>query len=289
MTISIKLKVFALMSGVLLGAGVARAERATTELSQQDIAIGTAAFAEYVSQSASAIWPMLDITSIPTHAIVAFEQDFLNIKTQMETEAKKAVQGAVAGEATETMPTLWGMGPDRMVGNVMSDVKITVEGVKDLVGEGVVGVSDTVTKAGEQTTHAITVLEQRNYTSSAGSMAGKEEYMKTRSYTEQEQAIRMLTQAVIVRKNVAEKVPAVVQEMNRQYQSAIKGDLASGGGESANNENVAWRQYAAQGLAYDQLLSLEQQILGLRLQAKGGSYEQKLKPLRDQLDVKGSS
>ena len=289
MNMSVKFKMLFLLGGLLLGAGVARAERATKELTPQDLAIGAAAFSQYVSQSASAIWPMLDITSIPTHAIVSFEQEFLNMKTQAETEAKKAVQSAIAGESTQTVATIFGMGPDRAVGNVMSDVKIPADNVNNLVGTGVVGVSDTVTKAGQQTTHAITITEQRNYTSDAGSMAGKEEYMKTRSYTEQEQAIRMLIQAVIVRKNVAEKVPAVVQEMNQQYQSAINGDLSSGGGESPNNENVAWRQYAAQGLAYDQLLSLEQQILGLRLQAKGGAYEQKLKPLRDKLDVKGSS
>ena len=288
MTIYSKLTVFALTGCVLLGTGIAHAERATKELTPQDLAIGASAFASYVAQSATAIWPMLDITSIPTHAIVSFEQEFLNMKTQMETEAKKAVQGAIAGEATQSVKTLWGMGPDRMVGNVMSDVKIAVEDVDNLVGEGVADVTE-VAKAGKETTYALMMQEQAAYTSGAGTMAGKEEYMKTRNYTEQEQAIRMLTQAVIVRKNVADKVPQVVQSMNAQYKSSVGGDLASGGGESDNNENVAWRQYAAQGLAYDQLLSLEQQILGLRLQAKGGSYEQKLKPLRDNLDVKEGS
>ena len=288
MTIYSKLTVLALTGCVLLGTGVARAERATKELTPQDLAMGASAFASYVAQSATAIWPMLDITSIPTHAIVSFEQEFLNMKTQMETEAKKAVQGAIAGEATQSVKTLWGMGPDRMVGNVMSDVKIAVEDVDNLVGEGVADVTE-VAKAGKETTYALMMQEQAAYTSGAGTMAGKEEYMNTRSYTEQEQAIRMLAQAVIVRKNVADKVPQVVRSMNEQYRSSVGGDLASGGGESANNENMAWRQYAAQGLAYDQLLSLEQQILGLRLQAKGGSYEQKLKPLRDNLDVKEGS
>lgn len=288
MKINSKIKLFSLMLCLMTGAVSVRAERATQELSKQDLAIGSAAFSSYVAQSATAIWPMLDITSIPTHAIVAFEQDFLNIKTQMETEAKKAVQGAIAGEAVQSVKSLWGMGPDRLVGNVMSDVKINMEEVKDLVGEGVADVTEAA-KAGKETTYALMMKGVATYTSGSGSMAGKEEYMKTRSYAEQEQAIRMLAQAVVVRKNVADKVPEVVREMNEQYQSSVGGDLASGGGESANNENVAWRQYAAQGLAYDQLLSLEQQILGLRLQAKGSSYEQKLKPLSEELNVKGSS
>jgi len=45
------------------------------------------------------------------------------------------------------------------------------------------------------------------------------------------------------------------------------------------DQNQAWRDYTYFSVIYDELLSLEQQVVGLRLQARGGLSEQSTEPV----------
>ena len=111
-----------------------------------------------------------------------------------------------------------------------------------------------------------------------------------------------------MRKNIEEKLlggDGPIKQLDSNYQqSDAKKDLdpngkSAGSGENAldsyktvektNDYNQVFRQYALNGLVYDQMLSLEQQVLGLRLQAVAGKNAQNMKPLSDKLDINTQS
>ena len=260
-----------LLTGLIIGASpVAMAERASRSLAAADVAVGTAAFAVYMAETAMRMFTIVDVTSIPTHAIVAFEQDFSNFKTQLETDTKDQIQNFLVGDSKKS----GGSALTRSQGPKLSDVKMNVDNMTNLVGEGVAD-ANMAKEIGEKTTYELASEQQDTYTSAAGSLADKIEYQEVRTYAEQEQIIKTLAQAMVLRKNLSEKIPAIVDDMNAQYNAAI-----------GTNENEILRQYAVQCLAYDQMLSLEQQVLGLRLKARGSAYERKLTPIRDKLEVK---
>ena len=132
------------------------------------------------------------------------------------------------------------------------------------------------------------VGEQDNLTSSAGSIQSREAYDAKRRYDEQERAIRMLSQAIVLRKSVSEQLPKLVESLQETYDKsdAAKNVKAVGTVTENSDYNKELRQYAYNSLIYDQLLSLEQQLIGLRLQVQGYQKMQGLAPLTDQLDVK---
>ncbi len=224
-------------------------------------------------------WPILDFTSVPTHAIVAIEQDFIRMRTDLEDELKLDIKNRLSAEKDK-----FGNFVDTNLQKVKIDIDQTIAPVK----EGLVTVDETLKKAGQTETYKLAVGEQDNLTSSAGSIQSREAYDAKRRYDEQERAIRMLSQAIVLRKSVSEQLPKLVESLQETYDKsdAAKNVKAVGMVTENSDYNKELRQYAYNSLIYDQLLSLEQQLIGLRLQVQGYQKMQGLAPLTDQLDVK---
>lgn len=224
-------------------------------------------------------WPILDFTSVPTHAIVAIEQDFIRMRTDLEDELKLDIKNRLSAEKDKL---------GNFVDTNLQKVKIDIDQTIAPVKEGLVTVDETLKKAGQTETYKLAVGEQDNLTSSAGSIQSREAYDAKRRYDEQERAIRMLSQAIVLRKSVSEQLPKLVESLQETYDKsdAAKNVKAVGTVTENSDYNKELRQYAYNSLIYDQLLSLEQQLIGLRLQVQGYQKIQGLAPLTDQLDVK---
>ena len=257
----------------------------------QGAAVGAAAYAAFMARAiANMQFPNTDLTSIPTHVIVSLEQDFKSLKTEIEADLKDSIRNRIS--AVEDSLT----GAKNKVDANISNLKLQTSEISKNLGQGLVGEGKTVDgqpeiKAeGGKSTLELTLKQQENYTSDAGSRKAMEEYQKKRLYNEQQQAIRMLAMAVVMRKNATEQIPATIEIIQKRFEESTAAENTSAGGGTISedaNLNKSWRQYAYNGIAYDQMLSLEQQAIGLRLQAKGGRYSQQLEPLADKIEVKG--
>ena len=236
-------------------------------------------------------WPVLDLASVPSHAIVSIEQEFIRMRTEIEDETKKQIKERLSATKTNIGQT---------IDTQISNVKILSEEANKLVSEGIVDKGIEVDGKGEieadaeKETFDLAMQQQANWTSAAGSLRAKDEYSKKRAYIEQEQAIRLLGTIGVLRKNIEEhlmsQTDGPLKHLDDNYnQSDAKKDLDPNGDsatvEKTNDYNQALRQYAFNGLVYDQFLSLEQQIMGLRLQAVAGRNAQDLSPLSDKLEV----
>ena len=247
--------------------------------------------------------PILDVTSVPAHAVVATEQEFIRLRTEFEDEVKKQIKERVS---VKYKPITTGPNTPSKRSNEKLDAKISKIEIKskcanESVEEGIAGKGVKLSNGkmeseyeGETSTYDLTINQQANWVSGAGDIAGREAYENRRRYIEQEQAIRLLAAAAVLRSNVSENLlneeNSPVSKANCVYNdSDAKKDLSGKGGmvEVTNDYNQALRQYAYHGLVYDQLLSLEQQIIGLRLQTKAGKYAQGMDPLTDKLGIDG--
>lgn len=265
--------------------------------------------------------PVLDITSVPAHAVVAVEQEFIRMRTEMEHEVKKQIKERISVKydprSGKGIGGGSGLGKDgfgsdaskagkkqnrREVDAKLSRIEIKADEAIDPVAEGIAGKGVKLANGkteieleGETTTYELALNQQANWTSAAGSVESREAYENRRRYIEQEQAIRMLAAASVLRSNVQNTLTngdSPVDKSNATYDdSDAKKDLSSKGGkvENTNDYNQTLRQYAYHGLVYDQLLSLEQQVVGLRLQAKAGKQTQSMSPLTDKLTINGQA
>jgi len=181
----------------------------------------------------------------------------------------------------------------RKIDAKLSKIKIKSKEVIDSVGSGIAGEGvDGIIKTQGKTSPADLVdYQQKKYISAAGTQDTKAAYEKQRQYDEQEQAVQMIAYAATVRQNVNDTIGTLVDKVNANYEdSDVKKDLdpenKKSKVEKTNDYNQVLRQYAYYSLVYDQLLSLEQQIIGLRLQTKGALAEQKASVLSDVLENK---
>ena len=267
--------------------------------------------------------PVKDISSNPAHVAIVAAQEFvrdatedekkikMKIRKRISVRKKKMDAGDVGGgnqSSSEIKDNgdFWydredkggdfekdedggsESGNEEKIDAKLSKIKIksgcVIEDVETgVVGEGVDGI---ISEQGKQTNRELSSAQRENYTSAAGTLDTEAEYAQLRQYTEQQQAIQMLAYATTVRKEVADKVVAMVDKVNGNYEgSDVKKDLDPESDKKkvrkTNDYNQALRQYAYYSLIYDQLLSLEQQLIGLRLQAKGALSEQKSTVISD--------
>ena len=112
-------------------------------------------------------------------------------------------------------------------------------------------------------------------------------YAQKRKYDEQEQNIRLLSEVLALKGGVDEKLKETKKSLEQTYsQTSVESNLTGGGTVTENSDyNQSLRQYAYNGLVYDQLLSLEQQILGLRVQVKATKQIRNADPLTDVVEV----
>lgn len=250
-------------------------------------------------------YPIADVTSIPAHAIVSIEQEFIRLRTEIENEVKNQIKERMSAKKDNK---------GNEIDTKMSNVKIPSEEANKAVAEGVLGDGfhrggrdvGEIEEDAKKTTYDITMLQQANWTSSAGSSMAKEAYTERRAYIEQEQVIRLLGQISEMRKHISEKLlcgqDGPIKHLRENYdKSDAKKDLAPEGKSAKSTEDVAlddykkvektndynqvFRQYAFNGLLYDQMLSLEQQLLGMRLQAVAAQKAREMMPLKDKLEV----
>ena len=183
----------------------------------------------------------------------------------------------------------------------LSKIKIKSNAVTDEVGEGIVGegVNNIITTQGKQSSKKLVDDQQKKYISAAGTEETQAHYEKQRQYNEQEQAVQMIAYAATVRQNVSDTIEGLVDKVESNYKKSggkkncdygcVKRDLDPKNKNTEVHKNADYnqvlRQYAYYSLIYDQLLSLEQQIIGLRLQAKGALSEQRASVLSDVLDT----
>ena len=72
-------------------------------------------------------WPILDFTSVPTHAIVAIEQDFIRMRTDLEDELKLDIKNRLSAEKDK-----FGNFVDTNLQKVKIDIDQTIAPVKEV-------------------------------------------------------------------------------------------------------------------------------------------------------------
>ena len=296
---------YLLMAGLVVGLTTSGNAWASSSISYSSDTVDVVKAAETLAKLSTGVWPVIDITSTPAHAVVAIEQKLIRKRTGMESEVKDAIRRRLSldmkkpvggeittegttkkdGEAAETGTTQ----PKRVDGK-LSKVKIktakaTGKAEGGLVGDGADG---EIAEDGKSTTRSLSDKQRKGYVSSAGSLSDQEKYELQRQYQEQEEAIRMLALASALRSSIDEKLMPMMEAAEDHYnKTATKEDLdpknkkptvKSKKYEEAD-QNQAIRDYTYFSVIYDQLLSMEQQVIGLRLQAKGGMAEQSTEPV----------
>lgn len=268
------LKYICLM-GILLSAGVAMAS---------DVNPVKASLQLYKMARKSSALPVLDVTSVPAHAVVAMEQEFLRLRSEREKELKKKIKNRISTE--KNWDGTAQNKEDTPVGSQQSNVYMPSGFITESVEKGIVPDSDKIKEDGQKSVVELSVKQQDNWTSSAGTLESKMAYDAARKKTEQEQAIRMMAEALVARKNLDESLKEIAKKAGENYdmsEAAKNLDNKKGTVSAKSDYNHALRQYAMSALVYDQLLSVEQQIVGLRLQARAGKYAQGLEPISDRL------
>jgi len=297
---------YLLMAGLVVGLATSESAWASSSISYTSDTVDAVKAAETLAKLSSGVWPVIDITSTPAHAVVAIEQKLIRKRTGMESEVKDAIRrrlsldwkkpigGEITTEGTtkkdeESEETGKSTKPKRVDGK-LSKVKIKTEEATGnaeggLVGEGADG---EVKDDGKTSTRDLSEKQREGYVSSAGSLSDQEKYELQRQYQEQEEAIRMLALASALRSSIDGKLMPMMEAAEDHYnKTATKEDLdpknkkpnvKSKKLEEAD-QNQAIRDYTYYSVIYDQLLSLEQQVIGLRLQAKGGLAEQSTEPV----------
>lgn len=268
------LKYICLM-GILLSAGVAVAGDVNPVKAGQQIAKMAAK---------SAALPVLDVTTVPAHAVVAMEQEFLRLRSEREKELKQKIKNRISTE--KNWDGTAQNSEDTEVDTEQSNVYMPADYVTQSIEKGIVPDSDKIKEDGQKSVEELSVKQQDHWTSSAGTLETKTAYDAARKKTEQEQAIRMMAEALVARKNLDESLKDIAKNSGENYdmsEAAKNLDNKKGTVSAKSDYNHALRQYAMSALVYDQLLSVEQQIVGLRLQARAGKYAQGLEPISDRL------
>ncbi len=222
--------------------------------------------------------PVFDFTSVPAHTIVHTEQALIQEITKQEAEIKKQIKDRVSKT----------VGPDgQQVDAKLSAVKINSAETNQAVAEGLIAKSEAIEQDAKTTPYELAKEQMENMTSRAGTLTSKEAYAQKRKYDEQEQNIRLLSEVLALKGGIDEKLKETKESLKRTYSSTTVESNLSGGGTVAEGSdyNQSLRQYAYNGLVYDQLLSLEQQILGLRVQVKATKQIRNAEPLTDVLEV----
>ena len=300
---------YLLLAGLFVGVAVSGQARAESVLSYSSQAVDTVrgidyfkdAFLELTELKKIGIkvqWPVIDITSTPAHAVVGVEQKLIRKRTRVEDELKDDIRRRLSLMEKKKLTTEVSQDDEesasgekpKVVDGKLSKIEIktsdaTGKAEGGLVGEGT---DKAVTEDGKKTTKEIAQTQREGYLSSAGSLSEQEKYKLERQYREQEEAIRMLALAATLRKSIDDKLIPLVDAAEGHYNKTNtkkdldpknkKDEVRSKKYEQAD-QNQALRDYAYFSVIYDQLLSLEQQVMGLRLQARGGLSEQDTEPV----------
>ena len=214
---------------------------------------------------------------MPAHTIVYTEQALIQEITKQESEVKKQIKDRISKSVVG----------GKQVDAKLSAVKITSAETNKAVAEGLIGESKLIEQDAKTTPYELANEQMENMTSSAGTLADKEAYAQKRKYDEQEQNIRLLSEVLALKGGVDEKLKEMKESLNKTYSNtSVEANLTGSGSVDQNSDyNQSLRQYAYNGLVYDQLLSLEQQILGLRLQVKSTKQIRNADPLTDVVEV----
>lgn len=113
-------------------------------------------------------------------------------------------------------------------------------------------------------------ITQEALTTTAGTIETISRYMKERAYEEQNRSVQMVASALVIKNGLK-----TLQESIDAFQKGYKG--------GASDYNQALRDNANVRLLYDQLLSLQQQIVAQRVQIKGGTQKGFVMPLTQSL------
>ncbi|MDY6407798.1 MAG: hypothetical protein SPL08_03745, partial [Pseudomonadota bacterium] len=275
--------------------------------------------AEELAEAVAGVF-VLDVTSVPAHITILVAQEGLRIVTKEEDSIKEKIrprlsvikkklsEGADAGDGGDGNDgdgdgddSANGEDDKQIVDAKLSKIKIETSCITDIAGSGIVGtgVDDIIKTHGNTTSQELVDDQQKKYISAAATMEGEALYEKQRQYNEQEQAVQMIAFAATVRKNVNDTIGEIVDEVDAHFEASgdekeckygcVKRDLDPENKKDEVHKNADYnqslREYAYYSLVYDQLLSLEQQIIGLRLQAKAALSEQKADVLSDVLEM----
>ena len=256
------------------------------------------AYKELSDPSHLSLVPVIDITSTPAHAVVGIEQKLIRKRTLVEDDRKDDIRRRLSLRKKRELTTEVSQedkGSEskedpKVVDGKLSKIEIktseaTEKAKGGLVGEGT---DKEITEDGKKTTTDIAKNQREGYLSSAGSLSDQEKYQLERKYREQEEAIRMLALATTLRKSIDDKLIPLMDTAEGHYNKTNakkdldpknKKDVVRSKKYEEADQNQMLRDYAYFSVIYDELLSLEQQVMGLRLQARGGLSEQKTDPV----------
>ena len=296
---------YLLLAGLVTGMAVSGQAVAESVLSYSSQAVdatrGITYFAEAFKELTvgKGLWPVIDITSTPAHAVVGIEQKLIRKRTRVEDDLKDDIRRRLSLRKKKKLTTevsqkdeeeSEGKEDPKVVDGKLSKIEIntsdaTGQAEGGLVGEGT---DKEITEDGKKTTTDIAKNQREGYLSSAGSLSEQEKYKLERQYREQEEAIRILALAATLRKSIDDKLIPLMDTAEGHYNKTNakkdldpknkKDEVRSKKYEEAD-QNQMLRDYAYFSVIYDELLSLEQQVMGLRLQARGGLSEQSTDPV----------
>ena len=225
-----------------------------------------------------------------------------NVEDEIEDEEEQLAKKAGAGNDWYYYDIEDGVNSEKgkKIDAKLSKIRIRSNEVTDIAGEGIagMGVDNIIRTQGNTSAQKLFDAEQGKYVSAAGTEEEQERYELLRQYNEQEQAIQMIGYAATVRQNVADTIEEMVDRVEENFKKSgdkkkcdngcVKWDLDPKNKDTKVHKNTDYnqvlRQYAYYSLVYDQMLSLEQQIIGLRLQVRGAASEQKASVLSDMLE-----
>lgn len=188
--------------------------------------------------------PVTDPPSSAPLAIISGAQTLISTYTSTEEE----LQSALKNSSTSVDVGIYNVKLDST-----KDTKKVAKGLLDMpddLSREYTGVSSK----------QLASTVQDALTTTAGTIESISQYIKERAYEEQDRVIQLVAASLVIKNGLKN-----LQEAINAFQSGYKG--------GATDYNQALRDNANVRLLYDQLLSLQQQIISQRLQIKGGNQK----------------
>lgn len=188
--------------------------------------------------------PVLDSLSSVPLSVVSGAQTIIKAYTDTESELQNLLKNA-----------------NTSVDLGIFEIKLSLSKDTEKVAKGLLDMPDDLSReyTGVSSKQLASTVQDA-LTTTAGTIESISQYVKERAFEEQDRVIQLVAASLVIKNGLKN-----LQEAINTFQSGYKG--------GATDYNQALRDNANVRLLYDQLLSLQQQIVSQRLQIKGGNQK----------------
>ncbi len=188
--------------------------------------------------------PVLDSLSSVPLSVVSGAQTIIKAYTDTESELQNLLKNA-----------------NTSVDLGIFEIKLSLSKDTEKVAKGLLDMPDDLSReyTGVSSKQLASTVQDA-LTTTAGTIESISQYVKERAFEEQDRVIQLVAASLVIKNGLKN-----LQEAIGAFQSGYKG--------GATDYNQALRDNANVRLLYDQLLSLQQQIVSQRLQIKGGNQK----------------